>query len=150
MDIDYVYSSPSKRDIKTAILLCDREIIVDERLKEINFGIFERLPEKLRFALHIESEQWTDNLDMDYELYKGENLEKVIDRHKNFLNDIIHKHNNNETILIVGHGCSIYGLFKSLLNDQIKIDYPEFKFLNNAALIVELKNPDLKIVNIIN
>lgn len=149
--IDYVYSSPSKRAIKTASLLCDKEIVIDKRLMEINFGTFEQLPVKLRLAFHIESKHWTDDFDMNYEICEGENLKEVIQRQKEFLFDIISKHDNKDTILIVGHGCSLYGLIKSLLSEQIINSYPEFKFLSNAAaVIVEENNNYLNIIDIIN
>lgn len=45
---------------------------------------------------------------------------------------IIQVSSDDDTILIVGHGCSLYGFIKSLLPQQ------SFKFPNNAtAMIVD-------------
>ena len=87
--ITRAYSSNLGRAVETAeVLLEDREVelVYDKRLKEINFGIME-----------------------------GEEIQDVIKRHYDFLEDIQAKYSDDDTILIVGHGCSLYAFVKSLL-----------------------------------
>lgn len=132
--IDAAYSSTLGRAVETAeILLQGRKIklIQDKRLKEINFGIMEGVSQNLVQKLKIESRNWLNDMRMDYRPYEGEDIHEVIIRHEKFLQEISQKHNENETILIVGHGCSLYAFLKEcILKNQ------KFEFLNNAGAIV--------------
>lgn len=116
--ITRAYSSNLGRAVETAeILLEDREVelVYDKRLKEINFGIMEGVSSEIVDRLHIESPDWLNDMQMDYRLYKGEEIQDVIKRHYDFLEDIQAKYSDDDTILIVGHGCSLYAFVKSLL-----------------------------------
>ena len=58
--------------------------------------------------------------------------------------EIIEDCNEKDTVLIVGHGCSLYGFIKSLLPQQ------SFKFPNNAsAMIVDYSNGNFKLEQIL-
>ena len=95
--ITRAYSSNLGRAVETAeVLLEDREV-------------------ELVYRLHIESPDWLNDMQMDYRLYKGEEIQDVIKRHYDFLEDIQAKYSDDDTILIVGHGCSLYAFVKSLL-----------------------------------
>ncbi len=132
--IDAAYSSPLGRAVETAeILIQGREIelIQDKRLKEINFGIMEGISQDLVQKLQIESRDWLNDMCMDYRPYEGEEIHEVIKRQERFLEDIKEKHDQDETILIVGHGCSLYALLKeSVIGNQ------KFDFLDNAGAIM--------------
>lgn len=136
--IDKAYTSPLGRTVQTAnIILSQRKIepIYEERFKEVNFGILEGISTELVRKLNIESPNWLEDLDMDYRPYEGEDIHDVILKHHEALQEIIEHCNDNETVLIVGHGCSLYGFIKSLLPQQ------SFKFPNNAtAMIVNYSN----------
>ena len=146
--IDKAYTSPLGRAVQTAnIILKQQEIkpIYEERFKEVNFGILEGISTELVRKLNIESPNWLENLDMDYRPYEGEDIHDVILKHYEAFQEIIEDCNDNVTVLIVGHGCSLYGFIKSLLPQQ------SFKFPNNAsAMIVDYSNEHFSLEQILN
>lgn len=145
--IDKAYTSPLGRAVQTAnIILSKKEVepIYEERFKEVNFGILEGISTELVRKLNIESPNWLEDLKMDYRPYEGEDIHDVILKHHEALQEIIEDCNDNETVLIVGHGCSLYGFIKSLLPQQ------SFKFPNNAsAMIVDYANGNFKLEQIL-
>ena len=145
--IDKAYTSPLGRAVQTAnIILSKKEVepIYEERFKEVNFGILEGISTELVRKLNIESPDWLEDLDMDYRPYEGEDIHDVILKHHEAFQEIIEDCNDNETVLIVGHGCSLYGFIKSLLPQQ------SFKFPNNAsAMIVDYSNEHFSLEQIL-
>ena len=146
--IDKAYTSPLGRAVQTAnIILKQQEIkpIYEERFKEVNFGILEGISMELVRKLNIESPNWLENLDMDYRPYEGEDIHDVILKHHEAFQEIIEDCNDNGTVLIVGHGCSLYGFIKSLLPQQ------SFKFPNNAsAMIVDYVDGNFFLEKVLN
>ena len=146
--IDKAYTSPLGRAVQTAnIILSKKEVepIYEERFKEINFGILEGISTELVRKLNIESPDWLEDLDMDYRPYEGEDIHDVILKHHKAVQEIIEDCNEKDTVLIVGHGCSLYGFIKSLLPQQ------SFKFPNNAsAMIVDYSNENFSLEQILN
>ena len=136
------------RAVQTAnIILSKKEVepIYEERFKEVNFGILEGISTELVRKLNIESPDWLEDLDMDYRPYEGEDIHDVILKHHKALQEIIEDCNEKDTVLIVGHGCSLYGFIKSLLPQQ------SFKFPNNAsAMIVDYSNENFSLEQILN
>ena len=131
--IDKAYTSPLGRAVQTAnIILSKKEVepIYEERFKEVNFGILEGISTELVRKLNIESPDWLEDLDMDYRPYEGEDIQDVILKHHKAVQEIIEDCNEKDTVLIVGHGCSLYGFIKSLLPQQ------SFKFPNNASAMI--------------
>lgn len=126
MSFDYIYSSPILRAYKTACLLFeDGDIIKEERLVEMNFGMFE--------GTKITDIQ--KNSDLYYQLWNqpeifdripnGESYDEVILRVKSFLKDL-NKHNQDSQIFIVTHGMFFTVLLATMLGyekkDFIKIN----------------------------
>ena len=136
------------RAVQTAnIILSKKEVepTYEERFKEVNFGILEGISTELVRKLNIESPDWLEDLDMDYRPYEGEDIHDVILKHHKALQEIIEDCNEKDTVLIVGHGCSLYGFIKSLLPQQ------SFKFPNNAsAMIVDYSNENFSLEQILN
>ena len=131
--IDKAYTSPLGRAVQTAnIILSKKEVeqIYEERFKEVNFGILEGISTELVRKLNIESPDWLEDLDMDYRPYEGEDIHDVISKHHEALQEISEDCNEKDTVLIVGHGCPLYGFIKSLLPQQ------SFKFPNNASAMI--------------
>lgn len=131
--IDKAYTSPLGRAVQTAnIILSKKEVepIYEERFKEVNFGILEGISTELVRKLNIESPNWLEDLDMDYRPYEGEDIHDVILKHHKAVQEIIEDCNEKDTVLIVGHGCSLYGFIKSLLPQQ------SFKFPHNASAMI--------------
>ena len=146
--IDKAYTSPLGRAVQTAnIILRQQEIkpIYEERFKEVNFGILEGISTELVRKLNIESPNWLENLDMDYRPYEGEDIHDVILKHHEAFQEIIEDCNEKDTVLIVGHGCSLYGFIKSLFPKQ------SFEFPKNAsAIVVDYKNKQFQFRQVFN
>lgn len=146
--IDAAYTSPILRAKNTAqIILKNHSVLLNEagRLKEVNFGLLEGLPCLFVDKLQLESSNWLDDLQMDYTGYEGENVEDVIQRHFELLNDIEKKFQDDDTILMVGHGCSLYAFIKTLLKNQ-KLDFPQ----NASAIIVNKVNNEYQLETVLN
>ena len=147
--INKAYTSPLGRAVETSeIILQGHNIapIYDKRLKEVNFGILEGINTQLVKKLHVETTDWMDTLEMDYRPYKGEDLHDVIDKHIEFLNDIIASSKEDDTVLIVGHGCSLYGLVKTLVPHDARLSFPD----NATTIIVDYKEGHYSLDTILN
>lgn len=147
--INKAYTSPLGRAVETSeIILQGHNIapIYDKRLKEVNFGILEGINTQLVKKLHVETTDWMDTLEMDYRPYKGEDLYDVINKHIEFLNDIIASSKEDDTVLIVGHGCSLYGLVKTLVPHDARLSFPD----NATTIIVDYKEGHYSLDTILN
>lgn len=147
--IKKAYTSPLGRAVETSeIILQGHNIapIYDKRLKEVNFGILEGINTQLVKKLHVETTDWMDTLEMDYRPYKGEDLHDVINKHIEFLNDIIASSKEDDTVLIVGHGCSLYGLVKTLVPHDARLSFPD----NATTIIVDYKEGHYSLDTILN
>ena len=60
-------------------------------------------------------------------------------------NDIEKKFQDDDTILMVGHGCSLYAFIKTLLKNQ-KLDFPQ----NASAIIVNKVNNEYQLETVLN
>lgn len=100
---DYIFSSPIQRAYQTALMI-DENIICDDRLKEMNFGIFEgqKISELLMREDHLYDDLW-HHPDRFTSIPEGESYEKVITRAQSFLDDL-KKYDDECHILIVTHG----------------------------------------------
>lgn len=110
---DGVYVSPLKRAIQTADIL-SKEYILDGRLREMNFGVFEGLKYE---EIEQKYPQYLRLWNADYENYRipeGESLQDLFDRVEDFINDVKGKH---ERVLVVTHGgvirCALSLIFSS-------------------------------------
>ena len=141
--ITKAYTSPTPRAKQTAqIILKEHDVLLreDERFKEVNFGVLEGLPCSFVDTLHLESTNWLEDLKMDYTSYQGENIDDVIIRQQEVLKEIEKISNEEDCIVVVGHGCSLYALIKTLLKDK-KLAFPE----NASAYILCKKNNEYKL-----
>lgn len=137
INIDAIYCSDLTRTYHSATLLnMNRNLPIhrDERLREVYFGYFEGTPVHLRDCFHLESSDWMNDFKMNYASHGGENLEDVIKRHDDFYQEILKNHESQQTIMIVGHGCSLMGFIKKQL-----LPHEKLEFLPNAgAIIIEV------------
>lgn len=146
--IDAAYTSPILRAKHTAQMILKNHTVLlneDKRLKEVNFGLLEGLPCLFVDKLHLESSDWLNDLQMDYSGYEGENVEDVIQRHFDLLDEIEKKFQKDDIILMVGHGCSLYAFIKTLLKSQ-KLDFPQ----NASAIIVNKVNDEYQLETVLN
>ncbi len=141
--ITKAYTSPTPRAKQTAqIILKEHDVLLheDERFKEVNFGVLEGLPCSFVDTLRLESTNWLEDLKLDYTSYQGENIDDVIIRQQEVLKEIEKISNEEDCIVVVGHGCSLYALIKILLKDE-KLIFPE----NASAYIFYKKNNEYKL-----
>lgn len=141
--ITKAFTSPTPRAKQTAqIILKEHAVLLheDERFKEVNFGILEGLPCSFVDSLHLESMNWLEDLDMDYTGYQGENVKDVIIRQQEALKEIEKESHEEDCIVVVGHGCSLYALIKTLLKNE-KLSFPE----NASAYILSKENKEYKL-----
>ena len=78
--------------------------------------------------------------------YEGEDLHDVINKHIESINDIIASSKEDDTVLIVGHGCSLYGLVKTLIPHDERLRFPD----NATAIIVDYKEGHYSLDTILN
>lgn len=100
LNIDVIYCSPIERAKHTLKLLnldYNIPVIIDDRLKERDMGIYE----KVSFDDLDWEKFWSYNSDLKYS--KLESMKNVYERVSDFLNEIrVQKYNKN--ILLVAHG----------------------------------------------
>lgn len=112
---DLVISSPSGRARETAgIIAGKREIpmLLDERLHEINWGMWDGLPNSGN------SEQMAEEMTTFYRepmrfkgAPEGETLQSVLKRGQDFMRDLLsHQEWENKVILIATHACTVRGI----------------------------------------
>lgn len=110
MDIDAIYASPIKRAYETANIIKgekDIDLIVDDRLKEINFGEYEGSTEEelLKEGRGKEIAAIFGG-QMNVKAPAGESLSDLYERVKEFLEEILIKQ-EGKSILIVTHGTTL-------------------------------------------
>ena len=113
---DCCISSPLIRAKETAEIILresgnDIQIEFDDRIKEINFGIFEKTS--------IRDEKVTKFLQkpiIDYRFLGGESIEEVMVRTQGFLKELI-KREDDKTYLVSTHGCALRAMLNYLYDD---------------------------------
>jgi alpha-ribazole phosphatase len=136
-----VFSSPLKRCVKLANSLTN-QIILDERIMELNLGDWEMKPKQ-----SIESKlikEWEDNM-MTFKIPNGETNQDFLNRLKKFLDQILIV---NEDVFIVAHAGSINGMLSLLTGqsfDKLLKNYWE-KLSHGSLSLVELIDGSFKIL----
>lgn len=133
ISLDAVYSSPLQRATQTAkIAAGSKEVMVDDRLIEINFGNWEG---KTKEEFIKEDPLLWENWQLDPEKTRaggmGETASEVIDREKSFYDELLEKYQAGN-ILVVGHN----GLNRLYLSWKLGMPLKNYRkfFLNNAAI----------------
>jgi len=144
LNISKIYSSPVERAKTTADIIakhCNAEVVVDERLTELDMGKFTMMPYEEIFAMH-------GNVFLKF--YDGnpaikennvETFAEVKDRVSEIVNFVIEKH-HNENVVLVTHMDPIKAILSIVLNLR-----PENLFeliIANASLTI-IKNYDGKL-----
>ncbi len=127
-----VYYSPFKRTDETRFHL-GLEGIKEERIREINFGIFEGLGYKdFTKDFPEESKLWIDD-PFTYEIPSGESIYMVYERVKNFLDEVV---KDDEDILLVTHDGVIKLICSWVFDDPSY--YFKFKAENGSISIISI------------
>jgi probable phosphoglycerate mutase len=126
---DCVYSSPTARSYDTAKLITDLPIVKDNRLIEMNFGIFEgeRIKDVLEKHYDIYNNMWNHPERFD-RIPEGESYDEVLMRIKSFLDDLKQKNYNN--VLIVTHGM----LFINMIAYMKKLERKDYVTINQRVI----------------
>jgi len=127
--IDVIISSPMVRAMQTARTVagkCGLDIIVDERLREWDYGEYEG---KSRFTNGFAENKVNFGVKMGE---NGESLLQLSHRVYSALDDIIKKY-NDKTVLIVSHG-GICRVIETYFNDMTTAAFSNW-FMDNCGLI---------------
>lgn len=139
-----IYTSPLKRARKTAELIKgerDIPVILDERIIEIGFGVYEGLCCG-KDNYNIPDPEFMNFFDKP-EAYKppegAESIEELKVRTADFLREIVHnKDMENDTILVSTHGAALRGLLSSINNIGIEDFWKGGVHKNCAVTIVDV------------
>ncbi|NJJ40485.1 histidine phosphatase family protein [Paenibacillus apii] len=122
--IDIIISSPLSRALKTAEIISNvisKEIIIDNRLIEQNYGVFE--------GVNRDSEDFKEaKKHFPNRLFGGESLLQVAQRTFNLLDEIKGKF-RNQNVLIVTHG-GVCRIINAYFNDQMNGEFYKFHLGN--------------------
>lgn len=132
INIHTVYSSPRERCVALANQLTNKSIHIDERIAEINFGVFEQLTwQQAQVEYPDVWNEWIKN-DATYQIPNGESQQQVQQRVKLFVKEIISIAEQHD-IAIVTHGGIITLMLCYLFNFETKHQW-NFK-INNGSII---------------
>lgn len=139
-DIDLIFSSDLKRAEETAKIISNeinKEIIIDTRLREMNFGKWEgKLISEIKKEYEKTYNTWR-NYPSEAQIESGENLHIIKDRVEEFFDEINKKY-QNKNILIVSHSITVRVMLLTLLGSGVENIY-RIKQDNTAINIVEFK-----------
>lgn len=159
---DKVFSSPLKRAYETACLIRPTqkdEIVTDDRIRELNFGIYEgkTMPE-LKSDPNGYFQYFFDAPEKYHAPEQGESLESLCGRASDFLQNVIEPLSNScQRIMIVAHGAINKALMMHVKNESdmsrfwagnlqrncnvIILDYSEkgYKIVDESHLFYDLE-----------
>lgn len=143
-ELDHIYASPLRRAYLTAQAINqhhNKEILVDERLKEVSNGVEEgrqtkRIPEEINI-------QYTTNPDFKFD--EGESMNEVIKRIKPFYEQLLEKH-KGENVAVIVHGgvirafLALHHKIEELNQDNYKPFRDEWSSHNTAVFEIDYTN----------
>ncbi len=129
-----IYSSDLGRAFETARIIARKtghEVVVDERLRERNLGIFQGLNgDEIRERFPAEYEEHR-NGGADHAVPSGESFRNQTKRNMLCLEELAQRH-AGETIMVVTHGGVLSALFRHTL--AIPLDAPRRFSFKNASI----------------
>ncbi|WP_427339678.1 alpha-ribazole phosphatase [Caloranaerobacter sp. DY30410] len=138
-NIDTIYSSPLSRALVTAEIISKhigKKIYVSEKLKEMNFGIFEgKSYKEISETYHLEWEKWIND-NIKYRIPNGESLIDMYNRVTQFIDKLKDK---DGTFLLVTHAGVIRIVITYLLNLNID-EMWHFKILPGGLVEILYEN----------
>lgn len=148
--IEIIYSSPLQRAHRTAEIMRrgrDIPIIVDERLREMDFGIYEG-------SLVKEAAECRDNPLYNfmkhpekYHAADGEEFTQVIDRAGSFIREVLYPAQNKyENVMLAVHGAFIRCFLRCVEQRPLSEFWSNIPQKNCAVTTIEMKNNRMKIL----
>lgn len=139
--IDKIYSSPLPRALKLAKLFSVKkasEVLVEEALKEMNFGIFEgKAYQEIMKEMNREWEKWCSDY-INYRIPEGESFLDFHQRVIKFIDKLV-KGGGENTYLLVTHG----GVIRSSIVHLLSLDIEQaWHFKITPASVVEIEYKD--------
>lgn len=147
---DACYSSPLIRAKQTAEIVLkesgnDVEIQFDDRLKELNMGIYEGkkiLPGQLEVPL-VKILLFKFNAFLCGRFKGGETVKEVCVRSQEFLNELATKDYNN--VLVSMHGCSLRAMLNMLYKNKFNFWQGHVPY-NCSVSIIEVNDGKMKLI----
>ena len=141
---DCCISSPLSRAKETAKIILretgnDIPIEFDDRIKEINFGILERIT--IRDA---EATQFLQHPIIDYKFPNGESISDVMRRTQGFLKELISK-NDDKAYLVSTHGCALRAMLNFLYSDPFDFWHGHVPY-NCCVNIIDVNNGSVHLI----
>lgn len=116
-EVSQIYCSPLKRAVKTAEIISEnygKEIIIEDGLKEINFGLWDNLVyNEIREKYPLRHREWLKG-GHNFVFPEGESAKEAFERHKNFIHKLTSELDEG-TILLITHGGFIRNAIAFLL-----------------------------------
>ena len=142
-NIMWIFSSPMKRAIDSAKILQSGlvnkpKIMIDNRLKEIDYGIFTDDRDNPEMQ-NIAKKQIAG--DQEIRFGDGENIREILERFLDFLVDI-YKKNQNSEIIIFSHG-RLLSIISKKIEDICQKKIKKSKIENASIIEVELNNNEI-------
>lgn len=129
--IDVIYCSPLKRTSQTALPLAEklgREIFIDERIREVDWGDFDGLPGSFfKKTIGMEPRDSLDSYAYDFHQHHGESSADVERRVRSFVDELRTKPYGK--VLIITHGGIVRMLHYVITGEKI-LYQPNAKVIN--------------------
>ena len=141
-----IFSSPMKRAVKSAEILQSGlvnkpKIMIDNRLKEIDYGIFTDDRDNPEMQ-NIAKKQIAG--DQEIRFGGGENIREILERFLDFLVDTYKKNQNGE-IVIFSHG-RLISIVSKKIEELCQNNIKKSKIDNASIIEVELNNNEINIL----
>lgn len=133
INFDAIYCSSLARTIQTShYALTNKNIYLDDRLKEKTYSICEKRKDKMdlvKYTYSLKNNNYLfNNVSSDY-VFKKENNKELFLRVISFFNYIITIHKNGGTILIISHYSWLDSFFKLITRQNNEFDNCEIKII---------------------
>ena len=144
--IMWIFSSPMERAIDSAKILQSGlvnkpKIIIDNRLKEIDYGIFTDDRDNPEMQ-NITKKQIAG--DQEIRFGGGENIREILERFLGFLVDT-YKENQNDEIIVFSHG-RLLSIISKKIEDIYQKKIKKSKIENASIIEVELNNNEINLL----
>ena len=141
-----IFSSPMKRVVKSAEILQSGlankpKIIIDDRLKEIDYGIFTDDRDNPEMQ-NIAKKQIAG--DQEIRFGDGENIREILERFLDFLVDI-YKENQNDEIIVFSHG-RLLSIVSKKIEKLCQKEIKKSKIENASIIELELNNNEINLL----